>query len=316
MRARSAPTSAWAPCLLRHSIRAGGAHAACVRPTGWVWDNVLTTTVNGLWVLQVLTGIEVLAPELGLRPHLPSVEPKWLALEHPVTAELRAVGVIDESGAVDSTVLEWLTVLSRRDIGLLMHFRTPGDDEPARVLLARFAQWWVAMERSADLVRISGAGTASSEGTASAALNAQIQRLCGTNTPAALRPVTLDADAMRSASTSQKSLRAFCNSQSLQPDQLHMLELAVDPGRSAQAAIVAIQSGVDTGRPTRTYIEQSAVAIIDTPEGRLVAEQVSSAGKKWMIVAPGTSNNIASAINHMVRRLPADQEWYSHRKVV
>jgi hypothetical protein len=277
---------------------------------------VLTTTLDGLWALQVLSGIEVLAPEMGLRPHLPSVEPKRLALQHPVAAELLAAGVIDESGAVDSTVLEWLTVVSRRDIGLLMYFRIPDDDEPPRVLLARFAQWWVAMERSADIVRISGAGIASNEGTANSALNAQIERLCGTNTPAALRPVTLDAEAMRGAATSLEDVRRFLNRQGLEPDRLHMLELAADPARSAQASIVAIQAGVDTGRPTRTFIEQGGVTIIDTPEGRLVAEQVCTAGKQWMIVAPGTKSHIAAAINHMVRRLPANREWYSYRKVV
>jgi hypothetical protein len=281
---------------------------------------VLTTTVDGLWALQVLTGIEVVAPELGLRPHLPSVEPKRLALEHPVTAELRAVGVIDGSGNVDSTVVEWLTVLSRRDVALLMRFGTPGDSsskgEPARVLLARFAQWWVAMERSADLVRISGAGTASTEGAASAALNAQIERLCGTNAPAALRPVTLDADAMQSAGATREALRIFLDRQGLEADQVQMLALAADPDRSAQAAIVAIQSGVDTGRPTRAYVEPSVVTIIDTPEGRLVAEHTYSGGKKWMIIAPGTKSNVAAALNHLVRRLPADQEWYSYRKVV
>ncbi len=291
-----------------------------MRPLIRFGDNVLTTTVDGLWALQVLTGIEVVAPELGLRPHLPSVEPKRLALEHPVTAELRAVGVIDEADNVDSTVVEWLTVLSRRDIALLMHFRIPGDLsgdwEPARVLLPRFAQWWVAMERSADLIRISGAGTASAEGTASAALDAQIERLCGTNGPAALRPVTLDADAMRTAATGQETLRTFLAAQGLEADQLRMLLLAADPDRCAQASIVAMQSGVDTGRPTRTHIEQSVVAIIDTPEGRLVAEHVYAAGKKWMIIAPGTKSNVASAVNHMVRRLPAEQEWYSYRKVV
>jgi hypothetical protein len=272
--------------------------------------------LDGLWALQVLSGIEVLAPETGLRPHLPSVEPKSMALQHPVAAELLAAGVIDESGAVDSTVLEWLTVLSRRDVGLLMYFRIPDDDEPPRVLLARFSQWWVAMERSADIVRISGAGIASDEGTANSALNAQIERLCGTNTPAALRPVTLDAEAVRSAATSLEDVRRFFSSQGLEPDQLHMLDLAADPARSAQASIVAIQAGVDTGRPTRTFIEQGGVTIIDTPEGRLVVEQVCTAGKQWMIVAPGTKSHIASAINHMVRRLPADREWYSHRKVV
>jgi hypothetical protein len=290
-----------------------------VRPRGWVWDNVLTTTVDGLWVLQVLTGIEVVAPELGLRPHLPSVESKRLALGHPVTAELRAVGAIDGADNVDRSVVEWLTVLSRRDIALVVQFGTPGDDEPARVLLARFAQWWVVMERSADLVRIGGAGTASTEGSASALLNAEIERLCGTNAPAALRPVTVDADVMRTAATSQEGLRRFWASRGLEAEQVQMLALAADPDRSAQASIVAIQSGVDAGRPTRTYIDPGVVAIIDTPEGRLVAEHTytgGSGGKKWMIIAPGTKSNVGSALNHMMRRLPADQKWYSYRKVV
>jgi hypothetical protein len=277
---------------------------------------VLTTTVDGLWALQVLTGIEVVAPELGFRPHMPSVEPQHLALGHPVTAELRAVGVINESNDVDTTVREWLTVLSRRDIALLIQFRIPGEDEPARVLLARFAQWWVALERSGDLIRLSGAGIAHAEEPANAALNAQIERLCGANNPAALRPVTLDAEAMLDAATSQENLRTFFESQGLEADQLKMLTVAGDPGLSAQASIVALQSGVDTGRPTRTYVEQSVVTIVDTPEGRLVAEHVTSAGKKWMIIAPGTKSNIASAINNMMRRLPASQEWYSYRKVV
>jgi hypothetical protein len=285
-------------------------------PRAYVEDTVLTTTVDGLWALQVLTGIEVVASELGLRPHLPSVEPKQLALAHPITAELRAAGVVGESDAVDSTVLEWLTVLSRRDIALFIQIRTPGQDEPARVLLARFAQWWVAMERSGDLVRLSGAGTASAEGTASTMLNAQIERLCGGNTPAPFRPVTLDADAMCAAATSHETLGTFLADQRLEADQLRTLKLAAEPTQSAQASIVAIQSGVATGRSRRTHIEGSAVTIIDTPEGRLVAEDIHSAGKKWMIIAPGTKNNIAAAINHMVRRLPADQEWYSYRKVV
>jgi ESX secretion-associated protein EspG len=277
---------------------------------------VLTTSLDGLWVLQVLTGIEVLAPEMGLRPHLPSVEPKHKALQHPVTAELRAAGVIDETDSVDGAIVEWLTVLSRRDIGLMMHFRLPDDGESTRALLARFAHWWVAIERSGDLVRISGAGIASNEGTASEALNSQIERLCGASDPAPLRPVTLDADAMRAAATDEGALHEFLGNQGLDADQVHLLKLATDPARSAQASIVAIQSGVDSGGPMRTYIEQGAVTIIDTPEGRLVAEHVSSGVKKWMIIAPGTKNNIGAAINHMVRRLPAHQEWHSYRKVV
>ena len=35
-----------------------------------------------------------------------------------------------------------------------------------------------------------------------------------------------------------------------------------------------------------------------------------------MIIAPGTSTNIATAVNRMMRRLPANEEWHSYRKVV
>ncbi|OBI83010.1 ESX secretion-associated protein EspG [Mycobacterium asiaticum] len=276
---------------------------------------MLTTTLDGLWALQVLTGIETVAPELGLRPHLPSVEPRQLALSHPVTTELRDAGVIDESGAVDNAVVEWLTVLSRRDIALFVHVRTPGDDQAARVLLARFAQWWVAVERSADLVRISGIGTASAEAPAGSMLYAEIERLCGQHTPAPLRPVTLDTDMLRTTPDRQ-ALHDLLVAQRLQPDQLQVLELAADPDQSAQASIVAIQSGVATGRSARTHVEASPVTIIDTPAGRLIVDDIQSAGKTWTIIAPGTQSNINAAIRRMVRRLPADQDWHSYRKVV
>jgi hypothetical protein len=278
---------------------------------------MLTTSIDGLWVLQVLTRIEVLAPELGLRPILPSFETAQMALSHPIAAELRAAGVIDEAGAVDSVVVEWMTVLSRRDVALLIHVRNSDTgDQPAQALLARFAQWWVVMERSEELVRIGGAGTASAEGAANAVLIAQIERLCGTNPPAPLRPITLDAEALLSSVTSRETLQKFLADQQLDSDQLRMLMLSADPKRSTQSSIVALQSGVETGRPTRTHIEQSVVTIIDCPEGRLVVEHVPSAGKKWMVIAPGTATNITAAVNQMVRRLPANEEWFSYRKVV
>jgi hypothetical protein len=35
-----------------------------------------------------------------------------------------------------------------------------------------------------------------------------------------------------------------------------------------------------------------------------------------MILAPGTTTNITAAVNRMMRRLPANDEWFSYRKVV
>ncbi len=279
---------------------------------------MLTTTLDGLWALQVLTGIEVLAPELGLRPVLPSVETKQSALDHPIAAELHEAGVIDEHGDVDPAVVEWLTVLSRRDVALYMQARTPaGGATPAMVTLARFAQWWVTLERTDYLVRLSGAGTASAESAASQVITNQVDRLCGTSKPAPLKPVTIPVDKLLATVKDKDSLRKFLmTGVQLDPDQMQLLLVAADPDQSAQASIVALQTGVNSGGPARVHLEKSVVTIIDTPEGRIVAEHVPQQGKMWMIMSPGSPGNIATAVNQMVRRLPAQQEWFSHRKVV
>jgi hypothetical protein len=270
-----------------------------------------------LWVLQILTGIETLAPELGLRAIRPSVETRDAALADPVAADLRAAGVIDEAGTVDHNVVEWLTVLSRRDVALMINVRTPDNGRALTgALLARFAEWWVVLERSEELIRISGAGTSTAEGAANAVIRSQIERLCGTNKPAPLRPVTLDVGALQEKATSPQALESFLAAQRLDTDQLQILRMAADAERSAQAGIVALQSGLALAGPTRTQVEPNAVTIIDTPEGRIVAEHELSAGKRWMILAPGTTGNITAAVNRMMRRLPANDEWFSYRKVV
>lgn len=123
---------------------------------------MLTTTVDGLWVLQAVTGVEQTCPELGLRPLLPWLDTAERALRHPVAAELMAVGALDQAGNADPMVREWLTVLLRRDLGLLVTIGVPGG-EPTRAAICRFATWWVVLERHGNLVRLYPAGTASDE---------------------------------------------------------------------------------------------------------------------------------------------------------
>lgn len=279
-------------------------------------NTMLTTTLDGLWALQVLTGIEVLAPELGLRPHLPRVEQREMALAHPVVAELRAAEVIDADGAVDGAVLEWLTVLSRRDAAVILHLRTPDTgEEPERILLARLAKWWVSLERRGTQIRLSEAGTATSEQSAALLINSQIERICGQLPAAALKPVTLDVTQLLSAVKNSTDLREFLDVQTIDGEQAAILTVAADPSRSAQASIVAIQSGVGGG-PARSHIVPGAVTIIDTPHGRLVSEQVQRGTKFWMMVGPGSPSAVASAVLSMLRNLPAADQWFSYRKVV
>lgn len=239
-----------------------------------------------------------------------------MALAHPLAEELRAAGVIDAGGRVDQAVLEWLTVLSRREVGLLLYAQTPAAvTEPVRVLLARFAQWWVSLERYGDLSRISGAGTATTEQAAGALIHDQIERLCGEMAPAAAKPVTIDVGGLLAAVRDRSSLRDFLTDRAYDSDQVGMLLLAADSERSARASLVALQSGI-ANAPARSHIAPDAVTIVDTPRGRLLCEQVHRAGRPWLIVGPGSAASIRAAVQTMMRRLPAQEDWYSHRKAV
>lgn len=164
-------------------------------------------------------------------------------------------------------------------------------------------------------MRLSGAGTTSTEQSAGRLINAHIGRLCGDMPPAAMKPATIDVEELLDAVKDTGGLRSFLVDRRLDSDQIALLTLAADSERSAQASVVALQSGVPGG-PARRHIGSGTVTILDTPQGRLVSEHVSRGGRSWMIVGPGSDGNLASAVLGMMRNLPAHQGWFSYRKVV
>ncbi|OCB51327.1 secretion protein EspG [Mycobacterium malmoense] len=276
---------------------------------------MLTTTVDGLWVLQAVTGVEQTCPELGLRPLLPRLDTPERALRHPVVAELKAAGALDEAGNVDPMIREWLTVLLRRDLGLLVTITVPGR-EATRAAICRFASWWVVLERHDDLVRLYPAGTASNESGASDLVVGQVERLCGVAEVAPLKPVTLDTEQLLASVRDAASLRTFLLSQNLEVDQLQIVSMAADPARSAHAAIVGLQAGVGPDEMARIAVGDSTVSIIDTPAGRVCVENVISGQRRYQILSPGSRSDISGAVQRLIRRLPAGEDWYSYRRVV
>lgn len=276
---------------------------------------MLTTTVDGLWVLQAVTGVEQTCPELGLRPLLPRLDTPERALGHPVAAELKAAGALDEAGNVDPMIREWLTVLLRRDLGLLMTITVPGR-EATRAAICRFASWWVVLERHGDLVRLYPAGTASNENGASDLVVGQVERLCGVAEVAPLKPVTLDTEQLLASVRDAASLRTFLLGQNLDVDQMQIVTMAADPARSAHAAIVGLQAGVGPDEMARIAVGDSTVSIIDTPAGRVCVENVISGQRRYQILSPGSRSDIGGAVQRLIRRLPAGDEWYSYRRVV
>ncbi|BBX99044.1 ESX secretion-associated protein EspG [Mycobacterium lacus] len=276
---------------------------------------MLTTTVDGLWVLQAVTGVEQTCPELGLRPLLPRLDTAERALRHPVAADLMAAGALDEAGDADPMIREWLTVLLRRDLGLLITIGLPGS-EPTRAAICRFASWWVVLERHGDRVRLYPAGIAHDETDAGELVVGQIERLCGVAEAAPLRPVTVDADELLQSARDPAGLRAFLLSQRLDIDQLQMVTMAADPTRSAHAAIVALQTGIGPEKTARMVVGDSTVAIVDSPAGRICVESVASGQRRYQVLSPGSRSDIGGAVQRLVRRLPAGEQWYSYRRVV
>lgn len=276
---------------------------------------MLTTTVDGLWVLQAVTGVEQTCQELGLRPLLPRLDTAERALRHPVAAELMAVGALDQAGNADPMVREWLTVLLRRDLGLLVTIGVPGG-EPTRAAICRFATWWVVLERHGNLVRLYPAGTASDEAGAGELVVGQVERLCGVAEAAPLRPVTVDADELLHAVRDAGTLRSYLLSQRLDVDQLQMVTMAADPTRSAHATLVALQAGVGPEKSARILVGDSTVAIVDTAAGRICVESVTSGQRRYQVLSPGSRSDIGGAVQRLIRRLPAGDEWYSYRRVV
>ncbi|MEB3069203.1 ESX secretion-associated protein EspG [[Mycobacterium] vasticus] len=282
---------------------------------------MLTTTLDGLWVLQSVTGIEQLCPELGLRPLLPRLDTAEQALRHPIAEELTEIGALDGLGEVDPMIREWLTVIMRRDVALLVTLNFPGQpygdpQHMTRVSISRFASWWVVLERHDQEVRLYPVGTAGDQASAGDLLVGQIERLCGVTDSAPLRPVTLDTKELLERVRDREGLRKYLADQRLDIDQQQTIMAAADPEVSGQANIVALQPGAGPEDLARMAIGDTAVMISDTPAGRVCVENIDNGGRRYQIVSPGTRTDVANAILRLISRLPAGADWHSHRRVV
>jgi hypothetical protein len=156
---------------------------------------MLTTSADGVWVLQALLRAERMPTVLRLKPFIPSAHGD-LVVEttqgrQPLQAtaqyqDLVASGVIDERGQVDDAVQDWMTVLSRAEREVMLTLRRPaqsatdteGPTVHERVLVVCRYQRYLAMAaRDGDEVVIGGVGE--TDDTA-----AQIDMICNMIIPA------------------------------------------------------------------------------------------------------------------------------------
>lgn len=80
--------------------------------------------------------------------------------------------------------------------------------------------------------------------------------------------------------------------------------------------LVALQAGVGPEKSARILVGDSTVAIVDTAAGRICVESVTSGQRRYQVLSPGSRSDIGGAVQRLIRRLPAGDEWYSYRRVV
>src|SRR6516162_182430 len=99
---------------------------------------MLTTSVECVWALQALVGVEQMPTTLHLKPYIPSAHGDLIVEttqgRGPLSStaqyhSLVQAGVTDENGRVDTAVRDWMTVLGRPDREVALIIRRP--DQPA-----------------------------------------------------------------------------------------------------------------------------------------------------------------------------------------
>jgi hypothetical protein len=277
---------------------------------------MLATTLDGLWALQVFTGIETICPELGLRPHLPRAESERpeVAVRHPAAGELIHCGAITvgaDGPTVDRPIAEWLTVISRREVALMMLIHRPsghGSDLPTRVALSRFGQWWVSLARyDNDAVVIRPMGTATTRDAAAGLVCREVEAVCDVNDAAKFEPMTVATDRLLALTAHPAGLEKMLIKEGANLDQLRA-GLALADARSAQCSLVALQSGQRSA-----VVTDNVVTIGDTAIGRMMVKNMRRSGQRWTVLAPGTQNFINSGIVELLSTLPAGNDWFSIR---
>lgn len=274
----------------------------------------LTTTLDGLWALQVFAGIERVCPELGLRPHDRRSETPRLASSLDVVSELineKAITAHGDGFVVDKPIVNWLTVLSRREVALMVLIQQPGGntDLPERVVLARRGQWWVSMAiYRGTTVAIKPMGIATTHADAAALIRRELDAICGVHEPAKFRPLTVATAGLRGCKH-ERDVERLVIAAGADVDQLRAGLALSKSGLSAQASICAFQQGQKTVPTVSNFF----VTIADTEQGRMMVKNIISGGQQWTILAPGASGNINSAVIELLKTLPANEDWYNTR---
>jgi len=270
---------------------------------------MLTTSTDGVWILQALTGAERMPTPLRLKPFIPSAHGDLIvettAGKLPVQQtrqyhDLVEAGVIDAAGQVDGTVRDWMTVISKAEREVMLTIRRP--DQPAtdttgstvheRVLVVCRYQRWLAMAaRDGDEMVIGGVGETEDPHEQIEAICNMIIPALGDAPPADIEGINLPRNviqhAVESSSGDPAAIAAALRHAGLGPWEVEVMLAATDRERSAMGVVAVLDHG------TGLRVHPHVLTVADSDYGRISLTATTGAdGTEWLSIWPATPTSL------------------------
>lgn len=274
-------------------------------PAGPAPVRALTTTCEGVRILQGLCRIETLPSTLWLQP--------WVSEGGPPTDEvglatlLKAGALVDES-TVHPTISAWLETLASPDITLCVYIRR--GTEHMSLVIARRDRRHAAASRCNDDVTLEEVSSVRSMRD----LVDRITPLCGPAVEAArFAPATVPTEALLSrlgevVRGDHTALRAL-GSLGLTAEQREVVMLAAD------SPLMEATFAVTVHDRRGEHVSVATASIADTSLGRVVTGPVRGEdGKWWTQIVPGTNDAAARALTSLVATV-GGREWQSYSRL-
>lgn len=269
----------------------------------------LTTTPNGIWMLQALLGVEKMPTALRLRPFIPSVDGDGTVATEigdvpwSQTAEynsLAAAGVIDQAGRVDDAVRDWMAVVGRPQREVLVVIRRPkpldgpvseGEEPPAlideRVMSICQRDRWLAMiARSGDEVVLAPLGEAARSDEQTDLIcdtvlhsfsRGEAAPISGFNVPSA----TFESTLKENFPKGRPVLAAALARLGLSPDQVTVVSAGCHLDESAMAVVSVIDHGI------QNHFHPDVISVVDSELGRITVNNTTGPdGTRWTSIWP------------------------------
>jgi hypothetical protein len=265
----------------------------------------LTTTCEGLFVLQGLCGVEMLPAVLLLRPWVTAAGPPTA---HPGIPILRAAGALVDDETVHPKIALWLETLGAPDIELCASVRR-GDDQ-LQLVVARRDGVHVAASRCEDDVTIEEVANVRSIRD----LLERILPLCGPDTePARFDPITVPSsdllDGLGQVLRGDHAAGVALGGMGMTPAQRRIVMLAAD------SPLMEISFAVVLHNARGDHVGLASASIVDTSEGRLVRGPIRGDDRTWWTqIEPGTPEAGGRALRSLVSTLGVSS-WHDHSRL-